>query len=227
MPLQAIVFDLDGVLIDSEPVWEEVRRAYVAELGGRWAPDAQERMMGMSTDEWADYIASDLVGGLSTEDVAYEVIDRMSQRYAEHLPVLPARTRPSTGWPSSVAGPRQLVPARADRHRPRPARRRRAVPRDRLHRGGRPGQTGPGRLPHRRRAARRPRDRVRRHRGLVQRPALRARRRDAGDRDPASRAPARAGRPGPRRARRGRSRRPDRGGYPQGGELTRAVGRGS
>ncbi|MBE1532579.1 HAD family hydrolase [Actinomadura algeriensis] len=89
MPLQAIVFDLDGVLIDSEPVWEEVRRAYVAELGGRWAPDAQERMMGMSTDEWADYIASDLVGGLSTEDVAYEVIDRMSQRYAEHLPVLP------------------------------------------------------------------------------------------------------------------------------------------
>ncbi|MFD0900156.1 HAD family hydrolase [Actinomadura sediminis] len=89
MPLQAIVFDLDGVLIDSEPVWEDVRRAYVADLGGRWLPDTQERLMGMSTDEWAEYIASDLVEGVSAEDVAYEVIDRMSQRYAEHLPVLP------------------------------------------------------------------------------------------------------------------------------------------
>lgn len=89
MPLQAIVFDLDGVLIDSEPVWEDVRRAYVADLGGRWLPDTQERLMGMSTDEWAEYIASDLVGGVSADDVAYAVIDRMSQRYAEHLPVLP------------------------------------------------------------------------------------------------------------------------------------------
>ncbi|OLT13684.1 HAD family hydrolase [Actinomadura sp. CNU-125] len=89
MPLQSIVFDLDGVLIDSEPVWEEVRRAYVAEHGGRWLPDTQERMMGMSTDEWAGYIASDLVDGQSADDVAYAVIDRMSQRYAAHLPVLP------------------------------------------------------------------------------------------------------------------------------------------
>ncbi|RSN52190.1 MULTISPECIES: HAD family hydrolase [Actinomadura] len=89
MPLEAIVFDLDGVLIDSEPVWEDVRRAYVAELGGRWLPDTQERLMGMSTDEWAAYIASDLVDGVSAEDVAYAVIDRMSQRYAAHLPVLP------------------------------------------------------------------------------------------------------------------------------------------
>ncbi|QFG22831.1 HAD family phosphatase [Actinomadura sp. WMMB 499] len=89
MPLQAIVFDLDGVLIDSEPVWEDVRRAYVAELGGRWLPDTQDRLMGMSTDEWAAYIATDLVDGVDAEDVAYAVIDRMSQRYTEHLPVLP------------------------------------------------------------------------------------------------------------------------------------------
>src|SRR5688572_9770591 len=61
MPLQAIVFDLDGVLIDSEPVWEVVRRAYVDERGGRWLPDTQERLMGMSTEEWAGYLASDLV----------------------------------------------------------------------------------------------------------------------------------------------------------------------
>lgn len=89
MPLQAIVFDLDGVLIDSEPVWEEVRRAYVDERGGRWLPDTQERLMGMSTEEWAGYLASDLVDGVTAEEVAYEVVDRMSQRYARDLPLLP------------------------------------------------------------------------------------------------------------------------------------------
>ncbi|NDU71715.1 HAD-IA family hydrolase [Actinomadura sp. DSM 109109] len=89
MPVKAIVFDLDGVLIDSEPVWEEVRRAYVAERGGRWLPDTQDRLMGMSTEEWAAYIATDLVDGVTAEEVAYEVVDRMSQRYADGLPLLP------------------------------------------------------------------------------------------------------------------------------------------
>ncbi|WP_433331553.1 HAD family hydrolase [Spirillospora sp. CA-294931] len=85
----AIVFDLDGVLIDSEPVWEEVRRAYVDERGGQWRPDTQSRLMGMSTEEWAAYLGTDLIGGLSAETVAYEVVDRMLGRYAQDVPVLP------------------------------------------------------------------------------------------------------------------------------------------
>ncbi|WP_018654430.1 HAD family hydrolase [Actinomadura flavalba] len=89
MTVRAIVFDLDGVLVDSEPIWEEVRRAYVDEHGGTWQPDTQRRLMGMSTDEWSEYLARDLIGGLSADEVAYGVIDRMSARYMKSVPLLP------------------------------------------------------------------------------------------------------------------------------------------
>ena len=64
------MFDLDGVLVDSEPVWEQVRRQVVAEQGGHWADDAQQRIMGMSTGEWARYLSEDLGAGLTPDRVA-------------------------------------------------------------------------------------------------------------------------------------------------------------
>src|SRR6201993_5530961 len=79
--IDAVVFDLDGVLVDSEPVWEQVRRQVVAEHGGHWAADAQQRLMGMSTGEWARYLGQDLGVGLPPERVAALVIERMAQRY--------------------------------------------------------------------------------------------------------------------------------------------------
>jgi HAD superfamily hydrolase (TIGR01509 family) len=105
--IEAVVFDLDGVLIDSEPVWEEVRRDVVATHGGRWAPDAQRRLMGMSTGEWARYLSEDLGVGLPPDQVAALVIKRMSERYARDLPLMPGATeavrRLAARWPLGLA----------------------------------------------------------------------------------------------------------------------------
>ena len=86
--IKAIVFDLDGVLLDSEPVWEEVRRQVVAETGGHWNPDTQSRLMGMSTAEWANFLAADLGVRLPPELIAHTVIERMVARYRDHLPLM-------------------------------------------------------------------------------------------------------------------------------------------
>jgi HAD superfamily hydrolase (TIGR01509 family) len=114
--IEAVVFDMDGVLIDSEPVWERVRRRLVADRGGRWAADAQDRMMGMSTGEWSAYLAADFgIAGLTAQQAAAEVIAAMAVEYSGHLPLLPGAVdavRALAGrWPLAVASssPRALI----------------------------------------------------------------------------------------------------------------------
>jgi HAD superfamily hydrolase (TIGR01509 family) len=85
----AVVFDLDGVIIDSEEVWEEVRRGYVAEFGKQFLPDTQDRMMGMSTQEWSRHLAEEVGVPRAPSEVASDVLERMAARYRADLPLIP------------------------------------------------------------------------------------------------------------------------------------------
>jgi HAD superfamily hydrolase (TIGR01509 family) len=86
--IEAIVFDLDGVLVDSEHVWDEVREELARERGGRWHEGAQADMMGMSSTEWSRYM-HDVIGLTeSPEAINDEVVRRMRERYAADLPLM-------------------------------------------------------------------------------------------------------------------------------------------
>jgi len=87
--IRAVVFDLDGVIIDTEEVWEEVRRGYVAEHGREFLADSQTRMMGMSTGEWSTHLSADVGVPRTPEQVAADVLGRMAERYRADLPLIP------------------------------------------------------------------------------------------------------------------------------------------
>ncbi|AXB46314.1 HAD family hydrolase [Amycolatopsis albispora] len=86
--MDAVVFDLDGVLVDSERTWDEVRRAVVAEHGGTWQDGTTRALQGMSTPEWARHLVDELGVRLTADEVAKAVVDGMRQRYAEGPPVI-------------------------------------------------------------------------------------------------------------------------------------------
>lgn len=87
--MEAVIFDLDGVLVDSERMWDEVRRSVVAEHGGTWTAEATRALQGMSTGEWARYLVEELGTRLSQEEAAKIVVAEMARRYGSRPPVLP------------------------------------------------------------------------------------------------------------------------------------------
>jgi HAD superfamily hydrolase (TIGR01509 family) len=86
--IAAVVFDLDGVIVDSEHVWDEVREELTRERGGRWHERAQADMMGMSSTEWSRYM-HDVIGlPEPPAEINAEVVRRMQARYADELPLI-------------------------------------------------------------------------------------------------------------------------------------------
>jgi HAD superfamily hydrolase (TIGR01509 family) len=105
--VDAVVFDLDGVLVDSEAVWDEVRRRFVEENGGHWHDDAQRDMMGMSSVEWSRYVHDRLGVRMEPEQISVAVADRVADLYREDLPLLPGAVESvralAAEWPLGLA----------------------------------------------------------------------------------------------------------------------------
>ena len=198
--IDAVVFDMDGVIVDSEQVWDDVREQLAKERGGRWHDGAQAAMMGMSSPEWSAYMHDEIGLSESPEEINAEVVERMLDRYRERLPLIDgaveavrrlaaefrlgvasSSNRPLIETVLERAGIAELFDAR------------------RLLGGGRARQAGAGRLPRGDAPARRrPRAHGRR-RGLRERDPRRARGGDARDRAPERALPAGRGRAGARR----------------------------
>jgi HAD superfamily hydrolase (TIGR01509 family) len=105
--IDAVVFDLDGLLLETEQLWDGVRAELARERGGRWHEGAQRDMMGMSSPEWSRYM-HDVIGlAESPAEIAAEVVRRMQERYREQLPLIDgavaAVERLSSRWPLGLA----------------------------------------------------------------------------------------------------------------------------
>jgi HAD superfamily hydrolase (TIGR01509 family) len=105
--IEAVIFDLDGVLVDSETAWVNVKREFTEESGGSWREQAQWDMLGMSSIEWSRYMHDELGVPVEPERISAEVADRLVGLYREKLPLLPgavqAVRRLSAIWPLGLA----------------------------------------------------------------------------------------------------------------------------
>jgi beta-phosphoglucomutase-like phosphatase (HAD superfamily) len=105
--IRAVVFDLDGVLLDSEPLWDEARREVVAEHHGRWRDEATATMQGMSSREWSRYMCDELGAALACDQIVDQVVEKLLQRYRGGLPLVPGAkevvVRIGRHWPLGLA----------------------------------------------------------------------------------------------------------------------------
>ena len=105
--VEAVIFDLDGVLLDSEQLWNQAKEALVRAAGGRWRDDAPQAMMGMSSLEWSAYLRDELGVARDPADINRDVVARMEELYRTRLPLLPGAVEAVRAlqdqWPLGLA----------------------------------------------------------------------------------------------------------------------------
>jgi HAD superfamily hydrolase (TIGR01509 family) len=105
--VQAVVFDMDGVLVDSERDWDASRRQVAEAAGGRWTPEATTDMIGMSAPEWSRYMHEELGVDATPEQINDRVVAVMLERVGSNPPLLPGAAEAvqqlAERWPLAVA----------------------------------------------------------------------------------------------------------------------------
>jgi beta-phosphoglucomutase-like phosphatase (HAD superfamily) len=110
----AVVFDLDGVIVDSESAWVEAKRELVDRAGGTWKPEATRAMLGMSSPEWSRYLRDELGVPMPVEEINAAVVAALERHYREALPCSPARSMPcGSSPPAGRSGLRRPPTARS------------------------------------------------------------------------------------------------------------------
>ena len=103
----AVVFDLDGVLVDTEPIWADAKRELTEQAGGRWTAEAPLAMLGMSGPEWARYMHEELGVPLDPAAIRQRVVDGVLRRLEVGVPVIPGARQAveaiGARWPLAVA----------------------------------------------------------------------------------------------------------------------------
>lgn len=88
MGIETIIFDMDGVILDSESVWNQVRRDFVLEHGGRWTDEDQKAVMGANSRQWSEHIRDNCGVQMAPADIHAGVVSGLRAAYRRHLPLI-------------------------------------------------------------------------------------------------------------------------------------------
>jgi HAD superfamily hydrolase (TIGR01509 family) len=106
-PIDAVILDLDGVLVDSEEAWNAAREQLTRERHGSWHAGATRAMMGMSSTEWSRYMHDELGVDMPPEKISTAVAERLERLYRERLPLIPGAREAVASladrWPLGLA----------------------------------------------------------------------------------------------------------------------------